>query len=246
MEKRAKARNLAVMIAAIVGTAVYALTAHLGDRDRGSSMTQRVGELAGSVASAAPAGPPADVKHWGALDVLSSIPAEPAPDTAGPTAASAETEVPSGPDYGPGASLDRGRVAGRSHDRPRRARRHNVGQVDAPAEPAPTAGVMARFQAPPERKPRTRADIAEVPNRDTVAGVIGSARAQIQECYDRGMVPGDITLTLTMAGASGHVERAAVSDSSSTASCIRRVARQLRFPRFAREHITIRYPLSFR
>jgi len=108
--------------------------------------------------------------------------------------------------------------------------------------PEPGHGVMAQFKAPPP----ARSDLPEAPDRAAIARVMGSVRHEIQQCYDRGMVPGQVDLVLTVEGESGEVQKARVSATSSTATCIQRVARTLRFPRFAKESITIRYPYSFR
>jgi hypothetical protein len=110
------------------------------------------------------------------------------------------------------------------------------------APPEPGHGVMARFKAPPPAS----SGLPETPDRAAIARVMGSVRHEIQQCYDRGMVPGQVDLVLTVEGESGEVQKARVSATSSTATCIQRVARTLRFPRFAKDSITIRYPYSFR
>ena len=60
------------------------------------------------------------------------------------------------------------------------------------------------------------------------------------------MVPGEVVLHLTVAGSSGRVIRARTSEATGTATCIRRLARGLRFPRFSRRQITIRYTYDLR
>jgi len=106
----------------------------------------------------------------------------------------------------------------------------------------PSTGVMARFKAVPEPVE----NLPETPDRDDITRVMSSIRSKVQDCYDTGMVPGQVDLTLTVAGDNGSVKDARVSATSSTATCIRRVARTLRFSRFARDTVTIRYPYSFR
>lgn len=115
-----------------------------------------------------------------------------------------------------------------------------------PAERS-TSGVMARFTAPP-RQPvaARRSNLPAILTRDDVYRVMTSIRRAVQQCYDTGMVPGEVNLTLTVAGQTGRVRKANVSETSSTATCILRLARTLRFPRFARESITIQYPYLFK
>jgi hypothetical protein len=117
--------------------------------------------------------------------------------------------------------------------------------VASPGKLEGTGGVMARFKAPAAEKPQDEG-LPPAPDRTQIAGVMGSVSDEIQRCYDRGMVPGQVDLVLTVAGDTGRVERASVSANSSTATCIQRVAQTLRFPRFAKDRITIRYPYRFR
>lgn len=113
------------------------------------------------------------------------------------------------------------------------------------AEPSDSAGVMARFKAPP--KPQVaESTLPEAPDREEIARAMGSIRREVQQCYDRGMVPGQVKLTLLVSGSNGRVIKASVDETSSTATCIRKLARKLRFPRFSREQVTIQYPYSFR
>jgi len=102
-------------------------------------------------------------------------------------------------------------------------------------------GVMARFRAP---QPRT--DLPQEPDRSQIARVMSSIRRRVQQCYDTGMVPGQVDLVLKVEGDSGEVSHANVSADSSTATCIQQLARTLRFPRFSKDHVTVRYPYSFR
>jgi len=100
--------------------------------------------------------------------------------------------------------------------------------------------VMAHFKAapPPSVHPATL-------DRETIARVMSSINRRVQLCYDTTMVPGQVDLVLTVEP-SGRVQHASVSADSSTATCIRQLAHTLRFPPFAAEPITIRYPYSFR
>jgi hypothetical protein len=106
-------------------------------------------------------------------------------------------------------------------------------------------GVMARFKAPP-RPVVAEPTLPEAPDREEIAKAMGSIRREVQQCYDRGMVPGQVNLTLIVIGSTGRVIKASVDETSSTATCIRKLARKLRFPRFSREQVTIQYPYSFR
>jgi hypothetical protein len=111
----------------------------------------------------------------------------------------------------------------------------------------PRSGVMARVRAPTKiRLKRDRSNLPVAPERGDVFRVMRSIRGAVQQCYDTGMVPGEVTLTLTVSGRTGRVRQAEVSETSSTATCIQRLARRLRFPRFAKEKITIEYPYFFK
>jgi hypothetical protein len=122
-------------------------------------------------------------------------------------------------------------------------------KLTASSAPPPErrSGVMARFRAPTKVSWKAeRSDLPVVPERDDVFRVMRSIRGAVQQCYDTGMVPGEVTLTLTVSGQTGTVQQAEVSETSSTATCIRRLTRRLRFPRFAKHKITIEYPYFFK
>jgi hypothetical protein len=104
------------------------------------------------------------------------------------------------------------------------------------------SGVMARFKA----VPKPEENLPEAPDRVDIVRVMGTVRGKVQDCYDTGMVPGRVDLVLVVVGDSGRVKQAKVSADSSTATCIKRVARTLKFPRFSRDQVTIRYPYAFR
>lgn len=201
---------------AAAGSTVYAVMLRATTEEPSTNET---------VAAARPAVPLSSPRTWGRLVVLDEPTVEPLP------AAVIRTPplVIAGNPYPMGTE-------------PARAR--PVRSVVQPAvmAPEPGHGVMARFKAAPPAKP----DLPETPDRDAIAKVMGSVRHEIQQCYDRGMVPGQVDLVLTVEGESGEVQKARVSATSSTATCIQRLARTLRFPRFAKESITIRYPYSFR
>jgi hypothetical protein len=133
-------------------------------------------------------------------------------------------------------------------DRPRKRRPRapieGNGILSAPVADDMPQGVMAQFKASPT--PTAEESLPHVPVRQQISDVMGSIRTSVQTCYDRGMVPGRVVLTITVEGSSGRVTHADVSATSSTAQCIQRLARTLRFPRFAKEQMVIQYPYSFR
>jgi len=108
-------------------------------------------------------------------------------------------------------------------------------------------GVMARFSAAPAApEPVAETLLRESLDRETIAAVMRSMRRSVQRCYDTGMVPGQVNLTLSVEGESGRVSRVHVDETSTTARCIQGVASRLRFPRFGREQLTIEYPYDLR
>ncbi len=108
---------------------------------------------------------------------------------------------------------------------------------------------MASFEADPEdfgSAEDSASTLPEMPSRGDVAQVMNSIRRLVQRCYDTSMVPGQVDMTLTVEGRTGRVIKTQVSERSSTATCIRRLARTLRFPTFSRDQITIQHPYTFR
>ena len=87
--------------------------------------------------------------------------------------------------------------------------------------------------------------LQHLPTTDEVGELMASLRPMIERCYEQGLVPGQVTLTLTIAGASGRVIGTAVSATTSTSRCVERAAKSLKFPRFAQETATITYPYIF-
>ena len=111
----------------------------------------------------------------------------------------------------------------------------------AAAEHVP-AGVMARFAN------SATADedlVPQLPNKFGVAGVMRSARSRVQRCYERGMVPGLVVVSMTING-TGRVIGATVSPSTSTATCVRAEVAKLRFAPFRRSRTSVRYRYHFR
>lgn len=79
-----------------------------------------------------------------------------------------------------------------------------------------------------------------------VADIMQSARTQVQQCYDKNMVPGDVTLTLFIDGHTGAVKDANTSSVSSTAQCVIDVVKGLKFPEFAQAQASVRYTYRFK
>jgi hypothetical protein len=134
------------------------------------------------------------------------------------------------------------------------ARRGQTEVWEIPAAPKgqrtllPEAGVMARFNAAPaEPEPQEPEEILpELPDRFEITRVMDSIKRLIQRCYDNTMVPGRVDLSLIVEGQNGRVVKTTVSETSSTAICIRRLARTLQFPRFSRSQMIITHPYTFR
>jgi hypothetical protein len=121
-------------------------------------------------------------------------------------------------------------------------RRHKLAALETSVPAGPPAGILPRFvESSVEDNTLPRR-----PTREQVARTMARIRRHVQRCYDTGMVPGPVVLHLTVEGASGKVVESRVSGTSSTATCIQTLARDLRFPRFARDRITITYPYNFR
>jgi len=83
-------------------------------------------------------------------------------------------------------------------------------------------------------------------DREAVASIMSSMRQGVQRCYDSGMLPGRLNLRLAIFGETGRVAHSTVDATSSTARCIRQLARGLRFPRFARTTLMVHYPYDLR
>jgi hypothetical protein len=106
--------------------------------------------------------------------------------------------------------------------------------------------VTARTPLAPPVEPEAQELLRETLDRASIASTMQSIHSGVQQCYDVGMVPGRVNLRLAVYGQTGRVAVASVDRNSSTARCIRQLARQLRFPRFARTTLTIKYPYNLR
>jgi hypothetical protein len=125
-----------------------------------------------------------------------------------------------------GLVIERSRVAKRKRTRARPA-------PEAVKQPEPTPR-----SAENERRGR--------PGREEVERTLATIRRGVQRCFDIGMVPGLVSMNLTVAGRTGRVVQARVSGPSNTAGCIRALARGLQFPRFADPRITVRHTYNLR
>ncbi|MCA9672268.1 MAG: hypothetical protein KC503_42030 [Myxococcales bacterium] len=114
----------------------------------------------------------------------------------------------------------------------------------APASTPAPAPAPARPAAPAE--PANDNGLPEIPTRAAVREVLAEARPLAERCFDRGMVPGPVTLELSVRGRDGHVEHARVTPSTSTSKCVEHAAEALRFPRFARQRIRVVHRYNFR
>ena len=84
------------------------------------------------------------------------------------------------------------------------------------------------------------------PGPEEIGRAMHALLPAVQRCYDTGMVPGHIELTLVVSGESGRVLESTVSESSSTGRCLQRLGERVRFAPFARTRFTLRWPFSFR
>jgi hypothetical protein len=220
----------------IAGSTVYALVL----RTRPDARRQTVEEATAPVKVVRAAVAPSPVPRvWGRL-VKMELPEEPTGEAAPAKKLTITTpmiHITAGPE-----------PTRRTEAPPRRRAKARPAAVAKPSVgpagqlPPDGSGVMARFKAVPKPKE----NLPEAPDRVDIVRVMGSVRGKVQDCYDTGMVPGQVDLLLVVAGDTGRVKRAKVSADSSTATCIKRVAQTLRFPRFSRDKVTIRYPYAFR
>jgi hypothetical protein len=123
---------------------------------------------------------------------------------------------------------------------------------EAPAEPA-AAATPANDAPPPatpevERKSSRRSErrSASLPDRPSRAQVLAAmARVQpaVKACLPTGH--GHVTADMTVLGRTGRVSSAQISGQvGRPGSCIARAVRKARFPKFAAESISIRYPMA--
>ncbi len=88
-------------------------------------------------------------------------------------------------------------------------------------------------------RPTAAASLPELPTRRQVETTLRALEGEVAMCGE-----GDVTVRVVVAGATGEVESATVSGASSAAasSCVARVVRTARFPRFERERFVVAFP----
>jgi hypothetical protein len=122
----------------------------------------------------------------------------------------------------------------------------------APAEPvaevAP-AGEDAPAQASPDaprkssRSERRSASLPDKPSRAQVLAAMARVQPAVKACLPTGH--GVATADMTILGRTGRVSSAQISGQvGRPGSCIARAVRKARFPKFAAESISIRYPMA--
>ena len=95
-------------------------------------------------------------------------------------------------------------------------------------------------------EPEPEEQLPDTLDRLSIASTMASMRQGVQRCYDSGMAPGRVNLRIAVFGETGRVAHATVDATTGTARCIRQLARELRFPRFARSTLTVQYPYDLR
>ncbi|MCZ7680642.1 MAG: hypothetical protein M5U28_18485 [Sandaracinaceae bacterium] len=88
-------------------------------------------------------------------------------------------------------------------------------------------------------RPTAAPSLPEIPTRRQVETTLRALEGEVAMCGE-----GDVTARVVIAGATGEVESATVSGASSAAvsSCVARVVRTARFPRFERERFVVAFP----
>jgi hypothetical protein len=104
----------------------------------------------------------------------------------------------------------------------------------------------ARRLAARVTEPESELQLPDTLDRWSVGSILASMSKGVQRCHDSGAVPGRVNLRLAIFGETGRVAHATVDADTSTARCIRQLARQLRFPRFTRATLTVHYPYDLR
>lgn len=98
---------------------------------------------------------------------------------------------------------------------------------------------QALRSTPSDPRPTAAASLPELPTRRHVETTLRALEGEVAMCGE-----GDVTVRVVIAGATGEVESATVSGASSAAvsSCVARVVRTARFPRFERERFVVAFP----
>ena len=240
---RAKARGVTLkllagsVVALLLGGAVYALTVRWAPRRAPDPEgRQHVIRTWGALALA----PPAGHARQGA-DTADTPPAVEAAAAPPASTADAPPATPASErrlEFAP-VMLERRQAAPRVHRtaRPPGQSRPRAADPRPAAPPPEEASSDDRGALPP---PRPEID------RAAVSRLMAAIRPEVQRCYDQGMMPGDVALTVTVKGATGKVQQVELSAESSTASCVQSVVRGLRFEPFRQPQLRFRYQYRFR
>jgi hypothetical protein len=114
-----------------------------------------------------------------------------------------------------------------------------------PARPMPECLDDEAAPAPPPAGPAVESSRPN-PGPEEIGRAMRALLPAVQRCYDTGMVPGRIELTLVVSGETGRVLESSVSETSSTGRCLQRLGERVRFAPFGRTRFTLRWPFSFR
>lgn len=118
---------------------------------------------------------------------------------------------------------------------------------EAEAEEAADDGRSKRAEGQRARRGARRnaaTPTVEKPSRGQVLAAMSRVQGRVEACF--GGTHGVVTADLTVLGRTGRVTTAHVSGQSGpVGSCVARAVRKAKFPKFAAESITIRYPMKY-
>jgi hypothetical protein len=113
----------------------------------------------------------------------------------------------------------------------------------APAGDAPAQATPDAPRTSSRRSERRSASLPDGPSRAQVLAAMARVQPAVRACLPAGH--GMATADMTILGRTGRVSSAQVSGQvGRPGSCIARAVRKARFPRFAAESISIRYPMA--
>jgi predicted Zn finger-like uncharacterized protein len=124
----------------------------------------------------------------------------------------------------------------------------NGASPDKPAaaanSPAPAAAAATAATTPAPGP--DAADLPDTPSRDETLAAMRGVEAAVRACAATETITGTAEVAINVAGATGRVTSATVTGITGTVgSCIARAVRNARFPRFAKQTFTIKYPYRF-
>jgi hypothetical protein len=113
-----------------------------------------------------------------------------------------------------------------------------------PAEPPPEAAEPAKQAREPRgRSAKRAAALPDKPSREQVIAAMSRIQPRVKACLPNGR--GMATADVKVLGRTGRVTTAQVSgQSGAVGSCIARAVRGAKFPQFASESLTFRYPMA--